>query len=81
MRVSRAINAKLSIHSLRGELTSAINKLRREHEFLLYFNPSLPILLVDPNSIYNMDMLLSSYAINELYGNQVKNGDKWLISI
>jgi hypothetical protein len=41
-----------------------ITKIKAEHDFLLYFNPNLPTIIVDPYLLNNFQLLVSSFFID-----------------
>ena len=66
------------MQSIKNELPQVISNLRREHEFILYFNPNLPMLLVDPRCVYSIDLLLTTYSTHLLHSNSTANAEKKL---
>ena len=46
-----------------------INKVKIQHEFLLYFNPKHPKTVIDPTVVNNLELMTSSYFINYIQTN------------
>lgn len=68
----------MRVQSIKNELPQVISNLRREHEFILYFNPNLPMLIVDPRCVYNLDLLFTTYSTHLLHSSNITNAEKKL---
>ncbi len=51
--LSELSNEDISPNQLREKFQQFIKKLKAEHDYLLYFNPKLPTLFVDPHLLNN----------------------------
>lgn len=54
-------------------ITQFINRLRKHHDFVLYFNHSLPILIVNPSIVSHLEAMISTYLVNKVKKEQIKD--------
>jgi hypothetical protein len=63
-KLSRLYGKRVAVNAVRVYFNDFVDRLKKEHDFLLYFNPKLPTLILDPILISNLSLLVSTYHIN-----------------
>ena len=54
-------------------VTNFTQNLKKSHDFLLYFNPSLTSYTINPTLVSNFEALISTFTINYFSINNIKD--------
>lgn len=74
--LSLVANEPISLNVLKVAVAHFINKVKIQHEFLLYFNPNLPKTVIDSTIVNNLELMTSSYFINYIQANSRNDAHK-----